>query len=55
MKGHQDDFTVALDEWARMNIDVNLEDKYHWEEAKAADLDPQQTILGKPWSLWIGD
>lgn len=55
VKGHQDNFTATLDKWAGMNIEVDLEANYYWEEARPANTDPQQTIWGEPWSLWIGD
>lgn len=38
-----------------MNIKVDLEAKYYWEQAQEAHHTPQQTIWGEPWSLWIGD
>ena len=54
IKGHQDDnFYADLDEWARLNIDMDDGAKEHWLRCKDS-CTRQQYIFGEPWPFWGG-
>lgn len=40
--------TRDMDEWARMNINVDLEAEYYWEKSQEAGYIPQQTMWREP-------
>ena len=53
VKGHQDDnFYADLDEWARLNIDINDGAKERWLRSKDSRTQ-QQYIFGEPWPFWV--
>ena len=55
VKGHQDDDpTCKLDNWARLNIGMDLRAKYFWELTHNGDAPRQLRINREPWPLWIG-
>ena len=56
VKGHQDDDpTHDLDEWACLNIKMDMWAKYFWEITHQDSAPRQQKIDREPWALWIGD
>jgi hypothetical protein len=54
VKGHQDDHTAIqqLDRWGQLNVEMDLLAKAYIPFAKSQ---PRHfTILGEPWSIWVG-
>jgi len=55
VKGHQDDDpTYELDEWAKLNIEMDLRAKAHWENSYGRGGPVQYSIQGEPWVLRLG-
>lgn len=53
VKGHQDQNSQKLDEWAQLNIAMDAKAKLFWRRTKA--LLRHQTIQDEPWPIWILD
>jgi hypothetical protein len=54
VKGHQDNDPMAeLDQWARLNIEMDLRAKAHWYDTHETSHDIQYSIPSEPWSVWI--
>jgi hypothetical protein len=55
VKGHQDNKKPRneLDIWSRWNIDMDLQAKAFWAEARKQYIDPE--ITGEPWRTEIGN
>jgi hypothetical protein len=54
VKGHQDDNPNAeLDEWAKLNIDMDLRAKTFWYSRSSQSRPIQYAIHAEPWSVWI--
>jgi hypothetical protein len=54
VKGHQDDHTAIqqLDRWGQLNVEMDLLAKAYIPFAK--NQPRHYTILGEPWSIWVG-
>ena len=53
VKGHQDDdFYAELDEWAKLNIEMDDGAKEHWYRFRD-QRSQSQYVYGEPWPLWI--
>jgi hypothetical protein len=51
VKGHQDDMTDELDDWAKCNILMDSRAKAHLQVAR--QLPRHYNIDGEPWQLWV--
>ena len=56
VKGHQDEDPFGtLDDWARLNIEMDTRAKIHWEHHHLEPSHCQLRVKGEPWTLWIRD
>jgi hypothetical protein len=54
VKGHQDDNPVAeLDEWAQLNIAMDLRATTFWNLRSTQTRSIQYAVNSEPWSIWI--
>jgi hypothetical protein len=54
VKGHQDDNPIAeLDEWAQLNIAMDIRAKAFWYSRSAQSRPIQYAVYSEPWSVWI--
>jgi len=51
VKGHQEDMTDELDDWAKRNILMDSRAKAHLQVAR--QLLRHYNIAGEPWQLWV--
>jgi hypothetical protein len=53
VKGHQDDHSSDLDNWAQLNVQMDSRAKAHLSVARSSSR--HYNVEGEPWQLWIQD
>ncbi len=55
VKGYQDqDSYKVLDQWAFLNVEVNLLAQTYWYETRNPLCQQQQEVSGEGYTVWIG-
>jgi len=55
IKGHQEQVALLLCDKARWNDEMDKVAKKHWEHIQTNPDPPINSLLGKPWELWLDD
>jgi hypothetical protein len=53
VKGHQDAMGGPLDDWAQLNIQMDVAAKKHWSDTHNSGSGRDHSIWGEPWRVWL--